>query len=69
MLARFFHEADKPGDHVLDKGHVAAPFTCCAFGMTKIILHVDNDQYAMLRVDPLFETQSQNASPNRKVFL
>jgi hypothetical protein len=69
MLPSFLHEPDKPGNHILHKRHVAATFTCCAFGMTKIILHVDNNQHAMLRVDPLCKTKSQNLSPNRKVFL
>src|SRR4029077_19001588 len=69
MLARFLDQADEPGDHILDKCHVAATFTCRALSVAKIVLHVDDNQHAVFRVDSLFKAKSQSSSPIRRVFL
>jgi hypothetical protein len=53
---------DEPRDHILNKRHVPAAFTGSPLRMTKIVLHVDNDQHAMLWFDPFLKTKSHASS-------
>src|SRR5262249_33952473 len=46
MFTRLLYQMNKPGDHVLHKCHIAPPFTGRTFGMAKIVLHIDDNQYS-----------------------
>ena len=39
---------DQTRNHVLDERHIASPLAGGAVAVTKVVLHVDDDQHAML---------------------
>jgi hypothetical protein len=55
MPARLVYEIDETRNHVLDKSHIAPALAGGAVAMAEIVLHVDDDQHAMLRIDALFQ--------------
>jgi hypothetical protein len=51
MRAGLVYQIDQPRNHVLDERHVAAAFAGGAVAVAEIVLHLDDDEHAMLEID------------------